>query len=429
MNEVVRLLRRQVLRDLHGAPAGAARRLTDAGRAGRYGTLEEVRRGARRALPRVIFDFVDGAAGDEVTAAANRSDLDALALEPRVLVDVSKVDLTTSVLGSPAALPLIGAPMGLTGLVHPGGELALARALHREGCPVVLAAMASCSIEEVAAGDPGGPVWFQIYAWRDRGFVRELIERARAAGHLALVVTVDVPVPAGRDRDRRNGFGLPPRAGVRTLAGAAVRPRWSARFVRRPRMRVGNAVARGGGPGDTTSISAYIAEQFDPAVSWADLDWFRGQWEGPLLVKGVLREQDAREAVQRGADGIIVSNHGGRQLDHAPSAIGSLPAVAAAVGDGAEVYVDGGIRRGADVVKALAAGARACLIGRPLAYGLGVAGEAGAARVIEILRDELRTAMALAGCPAVTRLDPSYLRAPRKEDIWEPAPTTIPPCG
>jgi L-lactate dehydrogenase (cytochrome) len=248
-----------------------------------------------------------------------------------------------------------------------------------------------------------------MYIWRDRGLVRELVERARAAGFLALVVTVDVPRAAGRDRDRRNGVGLPPRVTLRSLAGGMVRPRWSAQFIRHPRMTTASIAGRGGSAEDPVGITAYVNNQFDPSAEWDDLAWFRELWDGPLVIKGILAPADARHAVGLGADAIIVSNHGGRQLDHAPSTIRALPPVLDAVGSDAEVYLDGGIRRGSDVLKAIALGARACMIGRPLVYGLGAGGEAGARRAVEILEQELRTAMALAGCPSLAAADRSLI--------------------
>jgi L-lactate dehydrogenase (cytochrome) len=410
VNEFTRLVGRQLKRDLAGAPAAVRGRLDGTGRMARCGTVDEVRRAARLALPKVIFDFVDGAAGDEVTARRNREDFAGYELLPGVFRDVSEVDLSTTVLGRPVALPILGAPMGLLGLIHPEGELALARALHRAGSVYAVSAMASYSVEDMAARAPG-PLWFQLYVWRDRGLVVELVDRARAAGCEALVLTVDVPAAAGRDRDRRNGFGIPPRLTLRSAAEGAVRPRWSYRFVRHAPMGMGNVAGRGVAGGDPVAITDYITRQFDPSVTWDDLVWFREQWEGPLLIKGVLDGADAREAVRRGADGIIVSNHGGRQLDHAPSTIRALPAVLDAVGGEAEVLLDGGIRRGADVMKALALGARACLVGRPLVYGLGAGGEAGVDRVLALLEAELRTAMALAGCSSTGALDTSRIRA------------------
>ncbi|HUA70847.1 MAG TPA: alpha-hydroxy acid oxidase [Solirubrobacteraceae bacterium] len=374
----------------------------------RCGNIAELRAAARRAVPKVMFDFVDGAANDEVTSRRNREDFAELEILPRVLVDVSAVDVRTTVLSQPVELPLLGAPMGLNGLIHHDGEAGIARAMHDAGTIHTLAAMASYSIEEIAAEAPG-PTWFQMYIWRDRGLVRELVQRARAAGFLALVVTVDVPRAAGRDRDRHNGFGLPPRVTLRSLADGVVRPRWSAQFIRHPRMTTASIVGHGGGPDDPVGITAYVNGQFDPTADWDDLAWFRELWDGPLVVKGILGAGDARRAVTLGADALIVSNHGGRQLDHAPSTIRALPPIVDAVGSDAEVILDGGVRRGSDVLKAIALGARACMIGRPLVYGLGAGGETGVRRAVTILEQELRTAMALAGCPSLAAADRSLV--------------------
>jgi L-lactate dehydrogenase (cytochrome) len=407
MNDLLALLSRQLAADLGSLPARLRRRFS-AQRVERCATIDELRAAARRGVPRVMFDFVDGAAADEVTARRNRRDFAELAIMPRVLVDVSQVALATTVLGEPVAVPLLGAPMGLNGLVHHSGEMAIARAVHAAGSIYTLGAMASYSIEEIARESPG-PTWFQIYAWKDRGLVGELVQRARAAGHLALVLTVDVPVAAARDRDRRNGFGLPPRATLRSLAGGLVRPRWSAQFIREPRMSFASIASPGERSAGPVHMTEYIGRQFDPSATWEELGWLREIWQGPLVVKGILRPQDARTAVSLGANAISVSNHGGRQLDHTPSTIRALPAIVDAVGADAEVYLDGGIRRGSDILKALALGARACMIGRPLVYGLGAGGAAGPARAMEILTGELRMAMGLAGCPAVTTLDSSWV--------------------
>lgn len=418
MNELASLLASQFRADARSLPQRARRHFSALGQAARAGTIGELRDAARRRVPRVVFDYLDGAAGDEVTAAGNVAALRAIELRPRVLADVSRIDTATSVLGQPVSLPLLGAPMGLTGLLHPAGEVALARALHGAGSISVLAAMASCPIEEVAAA-VRGPVWFQMYIWRDRGLVRQMLDRAWAAGLPVLVLTVDVPCAGNRDRDRRNGFSIPPRVTMRALAGGLAHPGWTYRFARRPRITWGNLPGDGGPTAAT--LSAQTNRQFDAAASWDDLRWFRDRWAGRLVVKGILRAEDARRAVQLGADGIAVSNHGGRQLDGAPPAIRALPAVADAVGGDAEVYMDGGIRRGADIVKALALGARACLAGRALGYGLGAAGEAGARRAVEILRAELCTVLALAGCPSVRALDPSWVAQDSGREMRETA--------
>lgn len=407
MSDVLRLLAGQVADDLRGLPSrgrAADRRLA------RAGSIAEIRDAARAALPKVIFEFVDGGANDEHTVRRNVADFDAIALLPRTLVDVSDVDTSTTVLGQRIAAPILGAPTGLCGLIHHDGEIGLARAMHGAGSIYTLAAMASYTIEEVTAASPG-PLWFQTYLWRDRGVVRDLVDRAAAAGFGALVVTVDVPRSAERHRDRRNGFGLPPRLTARTLASGLRHPRWTADFVRRPRITAAN-VADGPAGGDAVSVAGYVDRQFDPAATWDDLAWLREVWAGPLVVKGVLDADDARRAVEHGADAVVVSNHGGRQLDHACSSIGALPAVVDAVGDAAEVYLDGGVRRGSDVVKALGLGARACLVGRPIVFGLGAGGTAGAARAIEILQRELRAALMLLGAPSVHEIGPRQVIAP-----------------
>jgi isopentenyl diphosphate isomerase/L-lactate dehydrogenase-like FMN-dependent dehydrogenase len=405
MNDFAELLVSQLRADVRALPGRMRERLSPEGQVARAGTIAEIRAIARRRVPRVVFDYVDGGAGDEVTLRRNTAELRATELCPRVLVDVSDVRTATTVLGEPVALPLLSAPMGLTGLMHPAAEVAIARVMHEAGSVSVLAAMASCPVEEVAAA-ASGPLWFQMYIWRDRGLVADMLRRAQAAGLSVLVLTLDVPCSGNRDRDRRNGFSIPPRVTLRALAGGAVHPRWSAGFVRNPRIRWGNLPDEGM---TAASLSAQTNRQFDPSATWDDIGWFRERWDGRLVVKGILHPQDARQAVRLGAEAVIVSNHGGRQLDGAPAAIRALPTVADAVAGDAEVYFDSGIRRGADIVKALALGARACLAGRALAYGLGAAGEAGARRALEILRRELRIVLALTGCPSVTELDRTWV--------------------
>jgi L-lactate dehydrogenase (cytochrome) len=409
VNQFLELLAAQLTADMRRLPARLSHG-RDARRVDRCGNVAELRELARRRVPGAVFDFVDGAAGDEVTKRRNEADFGRIVLAPRVMADVSAVALETTVLGQPVALPLLAAPTGLTGLTHHRGELGITRAAHAAGTVPVLSAMASYTIEEVAREAPG-PTWFQLYMWRDRGLVRDLIERARAAGHLALVVTVDVPLAGARERDKRNGFGIPPRVTLRSLGQGLMRPGWSSDFVRRPRMSVANAAGHGGGSADARSLTEYVNGQFDPTLTWSDIGWVREHWGGPVVVKGILHPADAALAVRAGAGAVIVSNHGGRQLDHAPSSIAALPAVVDAVAGDAEVYVDGGIRRGSDVVKALALGARACLVGRALVYGLGAGGDVGAARAIELLEGELRLAMALLGCRSVHDLDRSWLHA------------------
>ncbi len=399
MSEFVGLVRRQLSADLRRLPDQVRPGARTRRRLARLRNIADVRSAARRALPRAVFDFVDGAAGDEVAARRNRADLQALALHPRYLVDVSHVETATTVLGTRVATPILGAPTGLSGMVHHSGEVGLARAVHAAGSIYVLSTMASYPIEEVAALAPG-PTWFQLYVWKDRGFVVDLLARAKAVGFGVLVVTVDGPRTGRRERDLRNGFGIPPRVTARSALDGLRHPRWSAPFVRHGRFTLGNPPPNHD-PADVGGITEYFARQFDATLSWTDLAWLRERWDGPLVVKGLLRADDAAAAVDVGAQGVIVSNHGGRQLDDAPSAISALPAVVDAVGENAEVYLDSGIRRGGDVVKALALGARACLVGRPLVYGLAVAGEAGARHALALLAGELELTLALAGCPSV----------------------------
>jgi isopentenyl diphosphate isomerase/L-lactate dehydrogenase-like FMN-dependent dehydrogenase len=410
------LLRRQVADDVRRlGPALVALREREpgAGRAGSCGTIGELRAAAGRALPRVIVDYLEGGAGDEVTLARNMEDFAALEIRPRALVDVADVDLQTTLAGTASAVPVIAAPMGALGLLHPDGEVAMARAAHAMGAVCAVSCMSSYALEEIAAAADAGPLWFQTYFWRDRGLLDELIQRADAAGYAALVVTVDVARGANRDRDRRNRFGVPPRATARSLLDGLQHPRWSAAFARRARLRFGNFSGERLGVNDgPAALASFLTGQFDPSATWEDLERLRERWDKPLIVKGVLDPEDASRCALLGADAVVVSNHGGRQLDHAPSGVRALPDVVEAVEGRAEVYVDGGVRRGGDVVKALALGARACMAGRALGYGLGVAGQAGAHRAWAILADELRLSLMLAGCPSVQDLGPEWVRGP-----------------
>jgi L-lactate dehydrogenase (cytochrome) len=408
-NAFLTMAGKQLVDDARAAPAAVARRFTDSGRAGRCATIAELRAGARRALPGPVFDFIDGAAGDEVTARRNRDEFEALELRPRFMRDVSTVSLATTVLGEPIACPILGAPHGAGLLLHPDAEVGVARALQEAGTIYVVSSMASQTIEELARDAPGSK-WFQMYMWRDRGLTRELIARARAARSFsALVLTVDTPRVGPRERDVRNGFTLPPRISLRALASGCVHPHWSARFLRTPEIGLANLETRQ--DGEAVNLNRYALSAFDAATTWSDVAWLREQWDGPIVLKGILTAEDAEQAVDVGVDAVAVSNHGGRQLDHSPPAVRALPEVLDAVGGRLEVLVDGGIRRGTDVAKVLALGARACLVGRPVLYGLAVAGHAGAARAIAVLRDELELTMALLGCPSIQALDRSYVAA------------------
>jgi L-lactate dehydrogenase (cytochrome) len=376
--------------------------------------ISDLRLRARRRLPRFIFDYVEGGAEDEATLRANRLAFGRHAFRPRVLVDVGSIDPSTTVLGERLAMPVILAPCGLTGLLAPAGEILAARAAAAKGTISILSTMSVCSLEEVAAAVPH-PMWFQLYVWKDRGVTRGLVERCRQAGYRALCLTVDVPVVGSRERDVRNGFTVPPRVTLANVLEVLRHPRWLLRMRRSPRATFGNfAGTAGAGGKDAVSLAAFATRQFDPSMTWADLDWLRSLWPGPLVIKGIATAEDARLAVEHGVQAIVVSNHGGRQLDGAPATLDVLPEIVEAVQGRAEVLLDGGIRRGSDVVKALALGARACLIGRPFLYGLASDGEAGAVLALDILRRELDRTLALIGCPRLDRLDRSFLspRAP-----------------
>jgi L-lactate dehydrogenase (cytochrome) len=408
VNDFVDLVARQLAADLRGAPAATRRRFSDEGRAARCHNVEDLRAMAKRSVPQPIFEYVDGAAWGEVTVRRNRSGFERFELLPRMLVDASSIELATTALGREIALPIIAAPTGMTGLNHPDGEGAIARAAHSVGTIYTQSALSSLSIEEVSAVAPG-PKWFQLYVMTDRGIAYDMLARAAAAGYEALVLTVDVAVAGVRERDLRNRFSVPPRLTLKAAAQGIVRPRWSRNFIARPRLTPGN-VSVGGG---AVSQAEWVNRQFDASVTWDDLATLREHWDGPILIKGIMRPDDAVRAVEHGVEGIIVSNHGGRQLDHAQSSIEALPAIAAAVDGRAELYLDSGIRRGTDVITALALGARAVLIGRPVVYGLGAAGEAGARRAFELLRGELATALALAGYPRISDLGPEIIHTVR----------------
>ena len=385
-------------------PFSTARRLA------RSHSIADLRRLAKRRLPRAVFDYADGAAEDEVTARRNEAAFEDYELLPRVLRDVSSVDLSTTVLGTPVSMPVMLAPTGMTRLFHHDGETAAARAAHRAGVVYTLSSLSTVSIEDLAAASDG-PRWFQIYVWKDRGLVREFFDRCRAAGYDALMLTVDMPVLGQRERDLRNGMTIPPSLTLGSALDAALHPSWWWNFLTKPRIGFANVAGKGdAGHGDLTALWTYINTQFDPSVTWRDLEWMIGEWNGAFAVKGVLDPEDAARAASLGARGIVVSNHGGRQLDHSPASLDALPAVVEAVAGRAEVILDGGVRRGADVAKALALGARACAIGRAYLYGIGAGGEQGVDRALELLRAELRRALALLGCASVTALGPEHVR-------------------
>ena len=365
--------------------------------------IEDLRRIAQRKVPGVFFDYMEAGSYSQHTRDANVEDMRAIKLRQRVLVDVSQRKLTATVLGEPLALPLALAPTGLTGMQHADGEILACRAAHAAGIQYTLSTMSICSIEDVAQAVQK-PFWFQLYVMRDRGFVKALIERAIAANCSALFLTVDLPVNGQRHCDIRNGLSVPPRLTARTVFDVMRRPAWAWRILNGKRRTFGNLDGHLPGFSGIT-LAEWTHRQFDQTVSWKDVDWMRAIWPGRLVLKGILDPEDAREALKTGADGIVVSNHGGRQLDGAPSTIAALPKVADAVGGQKEILLDSGIRTGQDMFRALALGANACMIGRPFLYGLGAGGEAGVRQAIDILRGELDTTMILAGLDDVKKID------------------------
>jgi isopentenyl diphosphate isomerase/L-lactate dehydrogenase-like FMN-dependent dehydrogenase len=373
--------------------------------------IDDLRLAARRHLPKTIFEFIDGGAQDEITLRRNRADFERHAFMTRVMTDVTTRDLSTTVLGTPTAFPVVMAPTGLAGLLRRRGELAASRAAAKAGVPYCLSTMATCTIEQIAEASPVDR-WFQLYVLRDRGITKAMIERARASGCKALVLTVDTKLQGPRERDMRNGFTVPPKFTLGTMIDFARHWQWLLDVGLGPKVTFRNFEGTAVDNRNAVTITQFIAGQYDLAISWKDLAWFKSVWGGPVAVKGILSGGDARIAVDHGADAIIVSNHGGRQLDGAISAIRALPGVVDAVQGRAEVILDGGVRRGADVVKALALGARACMIGRAWLYGLACDGEDGVARSLEILRNEIDLCMALLGRTTIPELDRSILVEP-----------------
>ncbi len=358
--------------------------------------IDDLRRTARRRVPRQFFDYADGGSYAEETLHANRADLERIKLRQRILIDVAGRSTATTILGEPASLPLALAPVGLCGMQHGDGEILACRAAQQAGIPFCLSTVSICSIEDVAAA-VAKPFWFQLYVMKDRGFVRALIERAAAAKCSALVLTVDLAVLGQRHRDIKNGLTVPPEMRIRNIIEIATKPAWALSIARGKRRTFGNLAGHVRGMEDVNSLARWTNEQFDASLSWKDVEWIASLWPGKLILKGILDVEDARVAAKTGAAALVVSNHGGRQLDGAPSSISALPPIADAVGSSMEILFDSGIRSGQDVLRAVALGARACLSGRAYIYGLGAGGQAGVARAIEIIRNELDTSMALAG--------------------------------
>jgi len=363
--------------------------------------IEDLREIARRRVPRAFFEYADCGSYTQETLRANHADLEKIKLRQRVLVDVDKRDLSTTMLGEPMALPVALAPVGLTGMQHGDGEILACNAAHAAGIQFTLSTMSICSIEDVAAAVKK-PFWFQLYVMRDRGFAKSLVERAIAAKCSALVLTVDLQILGQRHRDIKNGMTVPPQITLANVLDVATKPAWAMSVLMGKRKTFGNLDGHVKGMSGVASLSQWIAGQFDPALSWKDVEWIRSIWPGKLILKGITDVEDARLAAKSGAHALVVSNHGGRQLDGAPSSISALPPIVEAIGSEMEIWFDGGIRSGQDVLRALALGAKGCMIGKAAAYGLGAGGQAGVAAAIDIIRKELDVTMALTG---VTRID------------------------
>lgn len=370
--------------------------------------IEDLRQAARRRVPRMFFDYAESGSYAEQTLRANRADLEAVKLRQRILVDVAKRSTATTIVGEPVALPLALAPIGLCGMQHGDGEILACRAAQAAGIPFTLSTMSVCSIEDVSAA-VDKPFWFQLYVIKDRGFIRALIDRAKAAKCSALVLTVDLQILGQRHRDIKNGLTVPPEWRIKNIIDIATKPSWLMSIARSKHRTFGNISGHVPGMDDVNSLAKWTADQFDQGMNWNDVEWIAAQWGGKLILKGILDVEDARLAAKTGAAALVVSNHGGRQLDGAPSSISVLPKIADAVGSSLEVLFDGGIRSGQDIMRAVALGARACLSGRAYIYGLGAGGEAGVARAIEIMKNELSVSMALTGTTSMSQLDRSMI--------------------
>ena len=373
-------------------------------RLAKVGSVDDLRLLAKRRLPGGVFDYFDGAAEDELTKVENSSAFSKIELRPRVLVDVSKIDTTTTIMGQPVPFPIALSPTGFTRIAHPQGELAVARVAGAVNLPYTLSTLGTRSIEEVARVATG-PLWYQLYVWKDRGLSRELVERARDNGYKAIMLTVDTPVFGRRERDVRRGFTLPPKIGLETFVDGILHPKWTWDFVRSEPITFSAVAGRKSVDGSTAvTLSDYVNSQFDPTLSWNDLEWIREVSGLPLMLKGIQSVEDAKRAAELGVDAIALSNHGGRQYDGAPAPVALLPRVVDAVGNSIEVLVDGGVRRGSDVVKACALGARAVMFGRPYLYGLGAGGELGVRWAIDHITSGVTRTMGLIGETSIRNL-------------------------
>ena len=370
--------------------------------------VEDLRKQMQRRVPRMFYDYCESGSWTESTLDANETDLQAIKFRQRVAIDVSKRSTAMKMLGQDVPMPVALAPTGLTGMQHADGEILAAQAAEAFGVPFTLSTMSICSIEDVAA-NTSKPFWFQLYVMRDRNFIRNLVERAKAANCSALMITLDLQIMGQRHKDVRNGLSAPPKLTLGNIMDLATKPSWCLGMLGTRRRQFRNIVGHVEGVKDMSSLADWTASQFDPRLSWEDVAEIRRMWDGKVILKGILDAEDAKQAVNVGADAIVVSNHGGRQLDGAASSITALPAIVDAVGDKTEVWMDGGIRTGQDVLRAVALGARGTLIGRAFLYGLGAGGRAGVTRVLEILHKELDLTMALCGRSNLSEVDDSIL--------------------
>ena len=359
--------------------------------------IEDLRVIAQKRVPRMFYDYADSGSWTEGTYRANEADFQKIKLRQRVAVNMEGRTTKTKMIGQDVAMPVAIAPVGLTGMQHADGEILAARAAKQAGIPFTLSTMSICSIEDVAKGTDGHPFWFQLYVMRDRDFIERLIERARAANCSALMLTLDLQIIGQRHKDLKNGLSAPPKLTITNMLNIATKPRWAMGMLGTPRRQFGNIVGHVKGVTDMANLSAWTAQQFDPRLNWGDVEWIKKRWGGKLILKGIQDVEDARLAADSGADALIVSNHGGRQLDGAQSSIEALPAIVDAVGSRIEVHMDGGIRSGQDVLKAVALGAKGTYIGRSMVYGLGAMGGAGVSKALEIIHKELDLTMAFCG--------------------------------
>ncbi|HEV7815992.1 MAG TPA: alpha-hydroxy acid oxidase [Janthinobacterium sp.] len=370
--------------------------------------IEDLRVLAQKRVPRMFYDYADSGSWTESTYRANSADFSKIKFRQRIAVNLENRSLQTTMAGQTVSMPVALAPTGLTGMQHADGEILAARAAHKFGVPFTLSTMSICSIEDVAKGS-GQPFWFQLYVMKDRGFIERLIDRAKAANCSALVLTFDLQVLGQRHKDIRNGLSAPPKPTIANLINLMTKPRWCMGMLGTPRRGFGNIVGHTTGVADVTSLSSWIGSQFDLSLSWADIEWVKKRWGGKLILKGIMDPEDARLAVASGADALIVSNHGGRQLDGAESSIAALPAIVDAVGSQIEIHMDGGVRSGQDVIKAVALGARGVYIGRSFLWGLGAMGEAGVTKALDIIRNEADLTMAFCGLRDIQDVDKKIL--------------------